>query len=85
MCHKWLEFFSVVVSLHFHNNGRFNNLDCEELLIPADKNEIIEFSGNSSRNCQYHLELNLPTLQAHLPDKTTFEIIYNRSVLAYKN
>ncbi|XP_037072366.1 autophagy-related protein 2 homolog B-like [Pollicipes pollicipes] len=50
----------------------------EELVIPAGREEVERFIDSTVANCQMLLELSLPLLEAILPSKRFYELIYNR-------
>ena len=50
----------------------------EELVIPASREEVDQFVESTVANCQTLLELSLPQMEAILPNKRFYELIYNR-------
>ena len=53
----------------------------EELVIPASREEVDQFIEATVANCQTLLELSLPLLEAILPSKRFYELLYNRYVM----
>lgn len=52
----------------------------EELTIPAEKEEVLEFMENTLKNVQLHIDIHLPDVQLILPSKHIYEVVYNRLV-----
>ncbi|XP_043221446.1 autophagy-related protein 2 homolog A-like isoform X2 [Amphibalanus amphitrite] len=50
----------------------------EELVIPGSREEVDAFVEDTVSNCQTLLELSLPVMEAILPNKRFYELIYNR-------
>ena len=50
-------------------------------MIPASREEVDQFIEATVANCQTLLELSLPLMEAILPSKHFYELIYNRCVM----
>ncbi|CAG0883695.1 unnamed protein product [Darwinula stevensoni] len=53
-------------------------VDGEELVVPSDKAELDAFIERTLSNCQYHIDLSIPSLTLFFPSKKFYELIYNR-------
>ncbi|XP_063039529.1 autophagy-related protein 2 homolog B-like isoform X2 [Engraulis encrasicolus] len=50
----------------------------EEMVIPGDVREMNEFQEKTSANSRFTLELTIPQLHIHLPDKAFYQRLHNR-------
>lgn len=50
----------------------------EELIIPGDRQEMLNFIEHSTRSSRIRLELFVPTLSVQLVSKHVYELLYNR-------
>lgn len=50
----------------------------EELIIPGDRQEMLNFIEHSTRSSRIRLELFVPTLSVQLVSKHIYELLYNR-------
>lgn len=52
----------------------------EELTIPAEREELLEFMENTLKNVKLNLDIHLPDVQLILPSKHIYEVVYNRLI-----
>ncbi|XP_014663890.1 PREDICTED: autophagy-related protein 2 homolog B-like isoform X2 [Priapulus caudatus] len=52
--------------------------ESEEMVMPGDKQEMMEFQDKAAVRTEIVLELNLPNVNVFLPSKDLYELIYNR-------
>ena len=49
-----------------------------QLVIPGDASEMSAFQESASNHTKLYIDFTLPCVSAQLPDKTFFELLYNR-------
>ncbi|KAF5280262.1 hypothetical protein FQR65_LT03070 [Abscondita terminalis] len=52
--------------------------DTEELVMPGDKQEMLEFIELTTQSARIQLEISLPSVSMHFVSKHIYELIYNR-------
>ncbi|KAF9799821.1 hypothetical protein SFRURICE_011137 [Spodoptera frugiperda] len=65
-------------SITKHENDDDDKVKEEELIVPGNEDEMLEFTNNSIDLSAIHLEFILPILSLQLQSKQLYEIIYNR-------
>ncbi|KAJ8044621.1 Autophagy-related protein 2-like B [Holothuria leucospilota] len=50
----------------------------DQMVMPGDPEDISEFMESSTKSSRFNLELTLPSISVHLPNKDFLEILYNR-------
>lgn len=56
----------------------FFNSDGEELIIPGNRQEMLEFIEEGIHGSRLQLEINLPCASVQIPSKRIYEQLYNR-------
>lgn len=50
----------------------------DELLVPGNNEEMLEFSGIASKRCLQQMDISLPKVTMVLPSQHFYEVLYNR-------
>lgn len=54
------------------------NSEGEELIIPGNRQEMLEFIEEGTRGSRLQLDINLPCVSVQIPSKRVYELLYNR-------
>ncbi|KAL3873570.1 hypothetical protein ACJMK2_036667 [Sinanodonta woodiana] len=70
--------FSSKKNMYAKEETDKSSLQTEEMVLPADKEELKEFQEKSLSNTKMSLDISLPNVCLFLPSKQFYEILYNR-------
>lgn len=54
------------------------NSEGEELIIPGNRQEMVEFIEEGTRGSRLQLDISLPCVSVQIPSKRVYELLYNR-------
>ncbi|KAG7200135.1 hypothetical protein KM043_000574 [Ampulex compressa] len=64
--------------LHGNKDDSSDQREGEELIIPGNRQEMLEFMEESTRGSRIQLEISLPCVSLQVPSKHLYELLYNR-------
>jgi len=70
--------FSKKRRIHKGDNHRDDGSSLDELLVPGNSEEMLEFSGIASKRCLQQMDISLPKVTMVLPSQHFYEVLYNR-------
>ena len=81
-CHQNASWFCSGQLRGFCSHRHLVNAVYFQMVMPGDKQEMTYFQEKAASNTRMALEFSLPNINAYLPTKSFFELIYNRYITA---